>query len=103
MPKPAGNRRPGIPRSAITHEATSAIINGKSDWYLPNKGELQALIAARSDIGGAGLGMYNGYWSSTEWEALPEDGALAYYFDISLGGGGVGKANEFHVRPIRSW
>lgn len=75
-----------------------------SDWYLPNKDELDKLY----DMKQLGFGAFNAsqYWSSTEYQGYSFDpGGFAWNQNFSNGTqtSGNGKANTFNVRAIRSF
>ena len=67
-----------------------------SNWHLPSKDELQAMWALRTEIGLAQAM----YWSSTEWELIPQD--YAYALDVTNGQiWAPGKINNLRIRPVR--
>ncbi|MEI8322841.1 MAG: fibronectin type III domain-containing protein, partial [Actinomycetes bacterium] len=67
-----------------------------SNWHLPSKDELQAMWALRTEIGLAQAM----YWSSTEWELIPQD--YAYALDVTNGQiWAPGKINDLRIRPVR--
>ena len=67
-----------------------------SNWHLPSKDELEAMWALRTEIGLAQAL----YWSSTEWESIPQD--YAYALDVTNGQiWAPGKINNLRVRPVR--
>jgi hypothetical protein len=75
------------------------IINGYSDWHLPSKEELNALIVNLKQIGVGGF-EYAAYWSSTEsssgesvWMSLEND----EFSD------GHAKYREYKVRAVRAF
>jgi hypothetical protein len=70
--------------------------NGLTDWYLPSKDELNALLLARSSVGGLG-NFY--YWASTEYSA---EEAWIQYIDGSDQRGNS-KVNSARVRAIRAF
>ena len=70
--------------------------NGLTDWYLPSKEELNALLLARSSVGG--LGEFY-YWASTESSATQ---AWIQYIDGSDQRGN-NKGNSARVRAIRAF
>jgi hypothetical protein len=70
--------------------------NGFGDWYLPSLDELTAMLGARTTIGGFASASY---WSSSE-----ENGGFAKRLGFPDGGmSGHVKAQDFQVRPIRSF
>lgn len=71
-------------------------LNGYSDWYLPNKDELNQLYINRVAVGG--FGTYN-YWSSSE-----ANSALAWN-QLFMNGNQVysNKDDKIYVRAIRSF
>ncbi|MEI6742122.1 MAG: Ig-like domain-containing protein [bacterium] len=70
--------------------------NGYGDWYLPSLDELTAMLGARTTIGGFASASY---WSSSE-----ENGGFAKRLGFPDGGmSGHVKAQDFQVRPIRSF
>ena len=72
------------------------ILNGKTDWYLPAKDQLNTLYGQKATVGGFIAG---GYWSSTEngttygWAQNFTNGAQ--YYDT--------KTNADYVRCVRSY
>ena len=72
---------------------------GHSDWFLPNKDELNAMYVYRNSIGGfvmGGDGCH--YWSSTEYT----QGYSAWFHNFSNGGQGhESETTRKSVRPIR--
>lgn len=70
---------------------------GKSDWYLPSKGELDILFAQKELV--EGFTTLNNYWSSSEYS---NDGA----WNQNFGSGEQGSNGKFDaraVRPIRAF
>ena len=70
--------------------------NGKTDWHLPSKDELNELYTRRVTVGGFST-VY--YWSSSE-------GADSRAWNRSFVGGGQGnglKGTTFYVRPVRAF
>ena len=68
-----------------------------ADWFLPSKGELNAMHTKRGDIGGFATDFY---WSSSEGSA---DGAWGQYFNVGGFQGNFAKGNTGYVRPVRSF
>ena len=72
-----------------------------SDWYLPNKNELNKLYIGRIAIGTTVNG---GYWSSSEFDATNSYKFHAWYQDFGNGSQGVTyKVNTLYVRAIRAF
>jgi hypothetical protein len=73
-------------------------MHGYSDWYLPNKQELNKLYINRSLIGG--FYIYGQYWSSTQY-----NDKLAWCQNFPGYGfqGGITKSTNINVRAIRSF
>jgi hypothetical protein len=75
------------------------VLNGYSDWYLPNWGELQLLY---SNLLGQGIGGFSHldiYWSSSEF-----NGSIAYSVNFSNGlSYPNSKANNYRVRAVRAF
>lgn len=71
---------------------------GYSDWYLPDRIELQKLYHQRDEVGGF---MGIDYWSSTEDE---NDTSMGYGYRFDTGQTTFGPKTEFGtVRPIRKF
>ncbi|MCX6204442.1 MAG: DUF1566 domain-containing protein, partial [Bacteroidetes bacterium] len=72
-----------------------------SDWYLPNKNELNKLYIGRIALGTIVTG---GYWSSSEFDATNSYKFHAWYQDFGNGSQGVTyKTNTLCVRAIRAF
>jgi hypothetical protein len=70
-----------------------------SDWYLPSKDELQAMWSLRQQLGLTSI-PYSYYWSSTEWEYVPQ----SYVYVLDMADGQMiytWKQNNYYVRPVR--
>ena len=68
------------------------VIDGKDDWRLPTKEELNDIYNSENDF----VGSY--YWSSTE-----SNGNYAWGQNLSIGGQyGYNKGNSYYVRAVRS-
>lgn len=85
---------------------------GMTDWFLPSKGELNALYAQRETVGGFGLpgndwSSFETYWSSTQSDETVSMGftdvAWAQDFDGGAQRGDWGRGNSFGVRPVRAF
>ena len=74
--------------------AANAFVEGYSDWFLPNKEQLNQLYINRNAVGGT---MATYYWSSSESDALK-----AWAQDFTNGEQLDGnKTNTSHVRAVR--
>jgi len=75
--------------------------NGKTDWHLPSKLELDALYTYRTPVGGFAKGTYWEYWSSSETEA---DQIFFYAFKDGYNNS-TSKDQDFprYVRPVRAF
>ena len=73
------------------------VSNGYSDWFLPNRWQLNQLYLRKDDVGG--FADYGYYWSSTE------DGAyIAWYQNFNVGfQAQCGKAADIRVRAVRAF
>ena len=72
-----------------------------SDWYLPNKNELNKLYIGRISIGNFAN---NGYWSSSEYDASATYKFFAWGQNFGLGFQAFDqKANTYYVRAIRAF
>ena len=72
-----------------------------SDWYLPNKNELNKLYIGRIAIGNFAN---NGYWSSSEYDASATYKFFAWGQNFGLGFQAFDqKANTYYVRAIRAF
>ena len=70
--------------------------NGKTDWHLPSKDELNQLYTQRAKVGGFSAGWY---WSSSEsWTSF----AWAQRFSDGTQGEST-KNSTFNVRPVRAF
>ena len=70
--------------------------NGKTDWHLPSKDELNELYTQRAKVGGFSAGWY---WSSSEsWTSF----AWAQRFSDGTQGEST-KNSTFNVRPVRAF
>ncbi len=69
--------------------------NNLTDWYLPSKDELHAMIQQKANLGP----MTGGYWSSTQ----SIDNTEAWYQDDSGSQYSYNKRNALKVRPIRAF
>jgi hypothetical protein len=74
---------------------------GYTDWFLPNKEELELLyinkISLETKLGMTGFS--NKYWSSTE-----DNDVQAWYYDFSNGNPSNGlKTDKYYVRAIRAF
>ncbi len=70
--------------------------NGKSDWFLPSKGELNLMYVNRVAIGG--FVAFN-YWSSSE-----NNGSFAWSQNFYYGNQNYfSKINDYYVRPVRAF
>ena len=78
------------------HVATSYNGGGKSDWFLPSKGELAQLYSQKTVVGGFVAGSY---WSSSEVDA-----SNAWDQGFSSGDqGNTSKDTTLSVRPVRAF
>ena len=70
--------------------------NGKTDWHLPSKDELNQLYSQKTTVGGFSAGYY---WSSSEVGALIAWGRsfINGLQDPSL------KSSTLYVRPVRAF
>ena len=72
---------------------------GKSDWFLPNWGELQKMYEARSH-----LGISSGtFWSSWQPNNTSEHAFCFYFVDMQYPFGSPSKNSEFNVRAVRAF
>jgi len=91
-----------------TPNAASVCLNyenqGYTDWYLPSKVELEILVSILGEYTCFNYltEMLNVYWSSTEWEGDPSNGAW-HISGTSNTPGNYAKSNLRGVRPIRSF
>jgi uncharacterized repeat protein (TIGR02543 family) len=82
--------------SGAIQQAADYTNNGKSDWHLPSKDELNQLYLQKTTVGGFA---FSYYWSSSEssakvaWAQLPDDGFQSNTL----------KTNVYRVRPIRAF
>ena len=100
-----GDGRPNTTSSTnnVAACATGAIFhaelyagNGKTDWHLPSKDELNELFLKKDTVGGFSTG---DYWSSSEYV-----GGSAWYQSFSFGFRGSSyKVNALVVRPVRAF
>ncbi len=72
------------------------VSNGYSDWFLPNRWQLNQLYLRKDDVGGFAD---NYYWSSTEYGA---DYAWGQYFNNGAQNWGY-KTNLDRVRAVRAF
>ena len=73
--------------------------NGKSDWFLPNRTELERLYYFKTFQGNFGIQTFHNYWAST---AIGTQNA--WDFDFTFGdNNGRNPDNEYAVRPIRAF
>lgn len=75
-------------------------VGGYEDWYLPSKDELLLMYANRSFIGNMRNGVWEPYWSSSQYE--PELRAFMHNFGTGFTTH-ESKKNEYWVRAIRSF
>ena len=80
---------------AIFH-AELYVVNGKTDWHLPSKDELNQLFINRATVGGFSAG---NYLSSSE---LAANAAWGQSF-INVGQAGFLKTSSIAVRPVRAF
>ncbi len=81
------------------HVAADYRGGGKSDWFLPSRGELNEMRPHRGEIGGFAQEFAPHYWSSSEDCAYSE-----YYQGIYRGPQGSGsECNSGYVRPVRAF
>ena len=73
------------------------VLNGYSDWYLPNRAELQELKENRVAVGGFAS---SEYWSSSEED---DNQAWYIYFVFNQMGTHTDKSFTFPVRAVRSF
>jgi hypothetical protein len=72
---------------------------GKSDWFLPNWGELQKMYEARSH-----LGISSGtFWSSWQPNNSSEHAFCFYFVDMQYPFDSPSKNSEFNVRAVRAF
>ena len=91
------------PSPTITAAAIAKAHRGGnySDWYLPNKNELNKLYIGRIAIGNFATG---GYWSSSEFDATNSYKFHAWYQSFGNGFQGIDyKSNAGYVRAIRAF
>jgi hypothetical protein len=75
--------------------------NGKSDWFLPSKDELNKLYLERVNVGGFSPGSY---WSSSERVVPNVNRASGYSFSPTFGGPNDPiKSSLAKVRPVRAF
>ena len=70
--------------------------NGKTDWHLPSKDELNQLYTNKTTVGGFSTDIY---WSSSEYGA---DGAYYQDFHFGVRSGNI-KGLTYSVRPVRAF
>ena len=89
--------------------ADDAVINGKSDWFLPSKDELNLMYQNRAALGGIRVdGDNQAYWSSTETDGWSAVGQL-FTRDSAIPGNYSGQQFDsvpkvdrmYYFRPIR--
>ena len=69
---------------------------GKSDWFLPSKGELNALYSAKATIGG--------FQESFYWTSFEASNGDAYYKHFQNGDENFrAKSENNYVRPVRAF
>lgn len=84
----------GIFATYAAIECDNSTRNGKSDWFLPSKDELNELFKQKEVVGNFAV---TGYWSSSEI-----DSAYAWHQGFSIGLQGAGGKNApINVRAIR--
>ena len=91
------------PSPTITAAAIAKAHRGGnySDWYLPNKNELNKLYIGRIAIGNFATG---GYWSSSEFDATNSYKFHAWYQNFNSGSPDVSLKNAVgYVRAIRAF
>jgi hypothetical protein len=95
--------------SSAIHAAANYVNNGKTDWHLPSKDELNELYkyAISAPSGGSRRKLRpsfspGAYWSSSEYS---EYSALnAWFQSFRLGGPfSSGKSFAYRVRPVRAF
>ena len=78
--------------------AADYVNNGKTDWFLPSKEELDPMYTNRHALDGY---ITDHYWSSSEYNALI---AWSQYFGFNAGTqANLGKSSPNRVRPVRSF
>jgi hypothetical protein len=78
--------------------ATSCSAGGKSDWFLGSLGEMKLMF---DNLQGVGDFLKNGYWSSSEDNALS---AWTQAFDYGYQDSNEKSTSEFYiVRPVRAF
>jgi hypothetical protein len=77
------------------------VLNGKSDWFLPSKAELEKLFLIPNLVGGIDNSAI--YWSSTQTNAYSNSWTplFAYGNCVSCGIGWYEKSQPFKVRAMR--
>jgi hypothetical protein len=89
--------------------ADDAVVNGKSDWFLPSKDELNLMYQNRVALGGIRVdGDNQAYWSSTETDGFNAVGQL-FTRDSAIPGNFSGQQFDsvpkidrmYYFRPIR--
>lgn len=74
--------------------------NGKSDWFLPSRGELNLMYTNLAVSGHGDFSTSHPYWSSTEYNST---GSYFQWLDSGTIGGGSPKFNKFNVRAAREF
>ncbi|MCH7414939.1 DUF1566 domain-containing protein [Belliella sp. R4-6] len=75
-------------------------VGGFEDWYLPSKDELEIMFQNRGHIGNMRNGVYEPYWSSSQYEPTLQAFILDFGNGLSFP---QDKANLYWVRAIRSF
>lgn len=82
------------------------VLNGYSDWYLPGRGEFQAILYNLYLTGLINISS-NIYWTSNEyWTSISQSTPFAEYFNFYGNGGSWSyerKTNNYHVRAVRNF
>ena len=78
--------------------AVDYVNNGKTDWFLPSREELDPMYINKHALGGF---VTDHYWSSSEYDALI---AWSQYFGTTAGTqANLGKSSSNRVRPVRAF
>ena len=75
--------------------------NGKTDWHLPSKYEMDELYTYRTQVGGFAKGQYWEYWTSTEETAT--EIWFRVFKDGYVGTGEKDDISPRYVRPVRAF
>lgn len=89
--------------SGAGQSAADYVGGGKSDWFLPSQGELQAMYNYKNSIVDTATYGFtrNNYWSSSQYDPI---GGYAWFQSLNAGHQGAdAKSYALRVRPVRSF